>query len=171
MSKSAFGLILLSSLLLVSGCPEDHRPRSDGNEGLSGGAGCVYGASGLRIAGLTTLVPDPEDNFTSEVEVYIDLVDSFGYRIKAPGIFRLELYEFVARSGQSKGKRLFIWPDIDLTDADDNNEHWQDYLRVYVFNLKSDFRAVGGTEYILHATFLTGDERRLIDTLQIKAGN
>ena len=170
MKQSAFCVIFLTGLLLLSGCPEE-RPQPADNGVPPGDKRCIFGVSQVHIVGLTTLAPDPEDPFASKMEVYIDLIDSFGSRIKAPGTFRLELYEFVMRSGQPKGKRLFIWPDIDLNDAADNNDHWRDYLRAYVFNRKTVFRAVGGTEYVLQATFLTGDERRLVDTLQIRARN
>ena len=43
-------------------------------------------------------------------------MDSFGSAIKSPCIFRIELYEYVERSPSPLGKRLEIWPDIDLID-------------------------------------------------------
>jgi hypothetical protein len=169
MKQSALCVFFVTALLLLSGCP-DETPQPVGNNGLEGDPNCIYGVSEIHIVGLTTLTPDPEDAFASKMEVYIDLVDSFGSRIKAPGTFRFELHEFVARSGKIEGKRFFLeQPDIDLTDAAANNDHWQDYLRAYVFNLKPKFRVAGGTEYILQVTFFTGDERRLVDMFQIRA--
>lgn len=168
MKQSALCVFFVTGLLLLAGCP-DETPQPVGNNGLAGNSECIYGVSEIHIVGLTTLAPDPEDAFASKMQVYIDLVDSFGSRIKAPGTFRFELYEFAAISGQNTGKRLFLQqPDIDLTDADRNNNHWQDYLRAYVFNLKTDFRVAGGTEYILQVTLL---EKRLSDIFRIRAVN
>lgn len=168
MKQSVVCVIFLTALLLLSGCPED-RPQPVGNDGMEGDSECIYGVSEIHIVGLTTLAPDPEDAFASKMEVYIDLVDSFGSRIKAPGTFRFELYEFAAISGQNTGKRLFLQqPDIDLTDAHENNKYWQDYLRAYVFKIKPEFRVAGGTEYILQVTLL---EKRLSDTFRIRAVN
>lgn len=168
MKHSVLCIIFATGLLLLSGCPNEV-PMPTDNNGLAGGSGCVFRVSGVHIVGLTTLQPDPQDAFASKLDAYIDLVDVFNSRMKAPGKFRLELYEFVARSGQPEGKRLYIWPDIDLTDARENNDKWQDYLRTYVFYLKTPFRVAGGTDYILQATFLTEDERRLVDTFHIRA--
>ena len=127
------------------------------------------GSEEIHIGGLTELKLESQDASGWQLQVYVDLLDSFGSRIKSPGKFRFELYEFVSRSGQSKGKRIFIWPDVVLFDAEDNNEYWQDYLRSYVFSLKTDFRVVAGRDYILEATCLTGDGRRITDKSQIKA--
>ena len=67
--------------------------------------------------------------------MYAALRDSFGSCLKAPGVFRFELYEYVQYSSEPKGKRIIIWPDIDLTDAAENNEYWNDFLRAYEFSL------------------------------------
>ena len=65
----------------------------------------------------------------SKMNIYVSLIDPFGSPIKSPGMFRFELYEYMQRSAEPKGKRFKIWPDIDLTDPVSNNDYWRDFLR------------------------------------------
>ncbi|MBN1818366.1 MAG: hypothetical protein JW828_13480, partial [Sedimentisphaerales bacterium] len=69
----------------------------------------------IRIMGLTGFKLGEYGTDTAALEVYIDMLDRFDSRIKAPGVFRLELYEYVPRSSNPRGKRIMIWDDIDLT--------------------------------------------------------
>jgi hypothetical protein len=62
-------------------------------------------------------------------------MDAFDSQIKAPVIFRFELFQRQQRSADPKGKRLIVWPDIDLTEPTANNNVWQDFLRAYLFSL------------------------------------
>ena len=95
----------------------------------------------------------------TKINVYVTLSDSFGCQIKAPAVFRFELYEYVQRSAEPKGRRIVIWPDIDLTNASDNNRYWQDFLRAYKFNL--DFTEDINRSYILQVTCLCTSGKRL----------
>ena len=167
LKKSFLSIIAASFVLLLVGCEEDISLSGDENESVSP-SGCVYGVEEIHITGLTELKLESQDTAGSQLQVYLDLLDSFGSRIKSPGKFRFELYEFVSRSRQSRGKRLFIWPDIVIFDAQDNDEYWQDYLRSYVFSFKTEIRVVAGREYILEVTCFTGDGKRITDTSQIK---
>ena len=74
-------------------------------------------------------------------------------------LFETMMYEKVQRSTEPKGKRIAIWPDIDLTDGIENNKYWRDFLRTYEFDL--DFERAGEQIYILQATFLCASGRRL----------
>ena len=111
----------------------------------------------VGIMPLTELFNITENSM--QLKVYIMLQDSFDSQIKAPGTFRFELYEYVSRSAESKGRRITIWPDIDLIDANRNNLYWRDFLRAYHFNLDLD-NAIGERS-ILQITFLTPDGQRL----------
>lgn len=168
LKKFCVGFVFLSALVFLSGCEEDVAIE-DAGKGAVSHSGCVYGVEAIHISGLTELKPEPEKTGGSQLKVYVDLLDSFGSCIKSPGKFRFELYEFVSRSGESRGKRIFIWPDIVLYDAAENNEYWHDHLRSYVFSLKTDFRVVDWRNYVLEATCLTGDGRRITDKFQLKA--
>jgi len=95
----------------------------------------------------------------SEINIYISLLDAFGSQIKSPGIFRFELYDYVLRSAEPKGKRVLIWPDVDLNEPVQNNEYWQDFLRAYEFNLPFD--QAQSQNYILQATCLCPNGRRI----------
>ncbi len=116
------------------------------------------------------IMPLTEFNFTIDpqhIKVYLSLSDSFGSRIKAPGKFRFELYEYVPRSAKPKGKRIAIWPDYDLTDPSQNNRYWKDFLRSYEFKLDLDSDTTAAN-YILQSTCLCPAGRRLSDEFTIR---
>jgi hypothetical protein len=106
------------------------------------------------------------DSRQDNVNLYVSLVDSFGSQIKSPCVFRFELYERVQRSSEPKGKRVIIWPDIDLTDPAKNNEYWRDFLRAYEVNLP--FESTGSQSYILQVTSLCPNGRRLSSEFILK---
>ena len=120
----------------------------------------------IEIMPLTefTGVSDTTEELT--IKVYVSLLDSFGYQIKSPGTFRFELYERVPRSAEPKGRRISIWPDIDLTDVVENNQYWRDFLRAYEFSLPLE----SGTSQsnILLATCLCPNGKRLSAEFTLK---
>ena len=93
------------------------------------------------------------------IKVYVSLLDSFGYQMKSPGVFRFELYERVPRSAEPKGRRIAKWPDIDLIDVVENNNYWRDFLRAYEFSLPFDLEV--SQSHILQATCLCPNGKRL----------
>jgi hypothetical protein len=127
-----------------------------------------YVAANIHIMGLTEIVPGQRTGEEAILKVYIDLMDSFDCRMKSPGVFRLELYEFVPRSSDPRGRRLFIQPDLDLTDPVDNDKYWQDHLRTYRFNLPLDFVPLPGSAFIIEATFIPPGGKRLNDKFHLK---
>ena len=119
----------------------------------------------IDIMPLTEFV-DAGDAQQSKINIYVSLIDPFGSQIKSPGIFRCELYESMKRSAEPKGKRLFIWPDIDLTDPIANNDSWQDFLRAYEFNFTCG--QLKDQEYILQVTCLCPNGKRLSSEFTLK---
>jgi len=97
----------------------------------------------------------------SQINVYVSLLDSFGSQKKSPGAFRFEMYKYIQRSAEPRGGRIAIWPDIDLTNAAENNKYWRDFLRAYQFNLP--FEPASNQSYILQVTFLCPTGKRLSD--------
>lgn len=93
------------------------------------------------------------------INIYVGLLDQFGSQIKSPGKFRFELYEHIPRSAERKGKRVIIWPDIDLTDPVTNNDYWLDFLRAYQFSLPCEPQVK--QDYILQLTCLCPNGKRL----------
>lgn len=120
----------------------------------------------IEIVPLTEITSD--EYGVSRLKVYVDLIDSFGSRIKSPGVFRFELYDYVQRTSQHAGNRLFISPDIDLTVPADNNNYWKDHLRAYQFTLALDFEPKPGQTFLLQATCITSASRRLSSKMQLK---
>ena len=114
-----------------------------------------------------------------QIDAYVSLLDAFGSQVKSPARFRFELYERVERSADPKGERVKKWPEsdpadpntdelywTDLSDPAANNRHWRDFLRAYQFSL--GFRPTPQTAYILEATCLTPDGRRLTTEFHLK---
>lgn len=152
-----------------------------------GGAGCESASGGPGLTGSATKTDDdfkrlsvyshfapakiniipltefisPGDARQANINLYVSLLDSFGSQIKSPCVFRFELYQKVQRSSEPKGRRVIIWPDIDLTDLVENDEYWRDFLRAYEFNLP--FESATKQSYILQVTSLCPTGRRLSD--------
>ncbi|HCO93892.1 MAG TPA: hypothetical protein DIU00_08075 [Phycisphaerales bacterium] len=99
------------------------------------------------------------DTQRPKINVYVSLLDPYGSQIKSPGKFRFELYEYIQRSAEPKGKRAIIWPDVDLTNPVKNNDYWRDFLRAYVFSLP--YEQAGNQDYILQVTCLCPNGKRL----------
>ncbi len=106
------------------------------------------------------------DRQQPNINLYVSLLDSFGSQIKSPAVFRFELYQRVLRSAEPKGRRVVIWPDIDLTDPDANNEYWRDFLRAYEFDLPIEPDA--SQSYILQVTSLCPNGRRISAEFALK---
>ena len=112
----------------------------------------------IDIMPLTEFV-DTGDTQQSQINIYISLIDPFGSQIKSPGVFRFELYEYMQRSAEPKGKRAMIWPDVDLTDPVTNNDSWRDFLRAYEFSFPCE--QTNSHDYILQVTCLCPNGKRL----------
>ena len=151
--------------LCMLGCEPDG---SDSAKSLSDDSNVIrcYEPVKIRIVGLTEIILD--EYGASRLNVYVDLADSFGSRVKAPGVFRFELYDYVQRTSQHAGKRLFISTDIDLIDPTENNNYWKDHLRAYQFDLPLGFDPRAGQSFLLQVTFNTSTSRRLSSNLQLK---
>ncbi|MHC4747928.1 MAG: hypothetical protein ACYS18_11545 [Planctomycetota bacterium] len=155
--------ILLVLFFVVVGC-EPHKQSAESalrtdstSQEVSVYAG--YTPVKIDILPLTELVGGSEKAKASGIKVYVGLLDGSDCQIKSPGVFRFELYKKVERSAEPKGKRITIWPDIDLTEPGENNKYWRDFLRAYEFIL--DFEPTGKPNYILQVTCLCPDGKRL----------
>lgn len=140
---------------------------------------CVYYAPDkIDIMPLTGFKVSDGDE--TQLNVYVSLIDSVGSQIKFPAGFRFELFDEVKRSPEPKGKRVGIWPQeegiadpngpeirwFDLADPAVNNRYWRDFLRAYQFILP--FRPESDRSYILEATCLTYQNKRLTAELHLK---
>jgi hypothetical protein len=123
----------------------------------------------IEILPLTELTDAPAGQQGTQLTIYMSLLDAFGSQIKAPGTLRLELYEYVQRSAQPKGQRIAIWPDIDITNASENQKYWRDFLRAYEFILAC--QAPKGGTYVLEATCMCPGAKRLTDEFTLRPEN
>ena len=148
------------AMALICGCEESQQQTAKSLKGQTVNES-VFAARRIKIIGLTEF----KDEDT--LHVYIDLLDEFGDRIKTPMKLRFELYDYVPRSSEPKGKRYIIWPDIVLIEPQVNNQYWRDYLRSYEFELDTDMEIVHGRAYILEAVCFTEQGKRLTDTRKL----
>jgi hypothetical protein len=163
----ATAVIVLMFLLLLceAGCgPANTASRTDnGLNQLSD-----YGPVKVDIMPLTEFAAADGEK-PSKIKVYVSLLDAFDCQVKTPAVFRFELYDRVPRSAEPKGRRILIWPDIDLTNVAKNNEYWKDFLRTYEFDLP--FRPESSKSYILQVTSLCSSGRRLSADFTLKHAN
>ncbi len=179
--------VLLSCLAVVSGCAQPQArtpargtgaPRAE-DRGQKAEASAASAATGFAPAKVNILPLSEISNPSARsgtaksgtepgtmLDVYVTLLDGFGSQVKAPGVLRFELYEYVTRTAEPKGRRITLWPDFDLTGPVENNKYWRDFLRAYEFEL--DVRADPAKTYILEATCLCPDGRRLSGDYTLK---
>jgi len=122
----------------------------------------------IGILPLTRTVGSFGADPVAKLSVFVSVLDTFGSQMKAPGVLRFELYEYIPRSAQAKGPRLTLWPDVDLTGPAQNNRYWRDFLRAYEFVL--DTQAGRDKTYILEVTCMCPDGRRLSAEYVLKNG-
>ncbi len=156
-------IAVLLSLLMQLGCePESSTPKVTVEAPANPlRAYASYTPAKVRIMPLTEFYPRRDDKNQRNLKVYVALLDSFASQVKAPVTFRFELYQYVERSAVPKGRRLAIWPDIDLKDAAENNSFWRDFLRAYEFDLDLDFDPQTNQTYVLQATCMSPLGKRL----------
>ncbi len=150
-------------MFILSGCEEVQQKQSPDFHSKGFQKTCLFNPEKIRFNQLTEFAQ------SVHISAYIDVFDQFGSRIKAAGIWRFELYEYNPRSSDPMGKRLYIWPDIELTDAQINNSSWQDFLHCYKFDLNIDIDLAGGKTYILQVVCFTADGKRITDTIELKS--
>jgi len=126
----------------------------------------------VTVLPLTVLWVPSETGASPYIHLFVGLRDPYGCFTKAPGIFRVELYERMARADQAKGRRLSIWPDIDIHNPDKNQAYWRDYLRCYELRLDLASELIEQEAAILEVTFLGANKERLttLHTLELRQG-
>jgi len=174
------GCLLAISLLVGSGCEtqpqvatptaqQSTAPRTGASDPSASTIPSGFGPAKISILPLSEITGASGAALDAKLDVYLALLDAFGSSIKAPCTLRFELYEYIRRSAQTKGQRLVIWPDIDLTRPADNNKYWRDFLRAYEFELNA--KVERDKTYVLEATCLGADGKRLSGEWAIRSGH
>jgi hypothetical protein len=159
--------------------PNVAQPREDTAKVAPPAGGPAFTPVKIGILPLTELSSPSDASQSGKLSVFVTLLDAFGSQMKAPGVLRFELYEYVPRSAQAKGQRLTLWPTVDLTSPAQNNRYWRDFLRAYEFVLDTGSptqnSALGGPTqagrdktYILEVTCMYPDGRRLSSEYVLK---
>jgi len=146
--------------------PNVAQPREDTARAAPPAGGPAFAPVKIGILPLTELSNPSDASQGGKLSVFVTLLDAFGSQMKAPGVLRFELYEYIPRSAQAKGQRLTLWPTVDLTSPAQNNRYWRDFLRAYEFVL--DTQAGRDKTYILEVTCMYPDGRRLSSEYVLK---
>jgi hypothetical protein len=116
----------------------------------------------IQILPFTKARSFDDDDTPDGVLVVLAATDIFGDHVKAVGDFRFELYEFRPASGDPKGRRLGFWEQPIRTVAD-HRRHWDAFTQTYEFELYWDTSLQTDERYVLQATYVGPDQRRLFD--------
>lgn len=160
--RNLVSVLALSFTLFCFGCEEQERNRQSDFPDVDIRQSCLFVPVKIRLNQLSEFSQD------RQITAYVDMLDQFSLRIKAAGVWRFELYGYVPRASEPKGTRLYIWPDIDLTNAETNYGFWQDYLRCYKFILDLDIDLAGDKTYVLQAVCSTAGGKRITDSIELK---
>jgi len=100
----------------------------------------------------------------TRIELLIQAVNTLGNPgLMITGGIRVELYEYVAASGDAKGRRLEFW-DIDLDTEQQQNDHWNAMTQMYEFHLGIVASQIPVADrYVLSITYNSPMNERLTD--------
>ena len=139
-------LLSLAAFALI-GC---EMPESPGQSPVDGPGSAAVGR--VQISPLTEFIASPEKPGSCQLKVLLEVFNAQGLPVSIIGTVRFELYEFRPLSSDPRGRRLSIWPELDLGNAADAENYWSQLLRGYEFYLPVDFTPGSGKKYVLEVT-------------------
>ena len=116
---------------------------------------------GVRLLDMTRLEPDA----SGEGMVLRAFVQPDGMEQQVR--YRFELYGYKPRSADSRGKRLILWPDIEIAADAPTNPYWREHLKAYEFVLPVEKSTAFFTTVVLEITAL-GKSDLWTDTLKLR---
>jgi hypothetical protein len=159
-AKTILSSVAIFTLAFYEGCSTTPPGAEPTPSPIRDSSACSrFGPARIDVLPITSIAPASASDHDVAINAYIGLIDAFDSQIKAPAVFRFELFQRLQRLANPKGKRLMVWPDIDLTDATLNNNHWQDFLRAYLFTLP--LQKISADNCILHVTVICPSGKRL----------
>jgi hypothetical protein len=160
-------LLFISSISIYAGCSTTPPGEKHSILPFLDSTPCThFGPAKIDVLPITSIVPASAADGDASINAYVCLIDAFESQIKAPVVFRFELFQRLQRSSDPKGKRLIVWPDIDLTDPAANNNLWQDFMRTYLFSLPLQKKSAENC--ILHVTVICPSGKRLTDDFIVR---
>jgi len=156
LKRLSIGLLSLgATALMLAGCQTTQVPAQSDVQSAEN-----VSIERVRISALTEFVAEPADPDKVRLKVLLECLDALGAPVPAPGVIRFELYEFHPLSSDPRGRRLWIWPEKDLTEADNADQYWKALLRGHEFYLPLDPVPRLEEKYVLEATCIDGQRRR-----------
>lgn len=123
----------------------------------------------VDIVGLSEISLIDEARSISHLKAFVDLKDRWGEKIHENVILRFELYEYVPRSSERKGTRIFQWEDIDT--SGNGRVFWNEVFDSYQIDLSLNKALNKEQRYVLFLTVFTSEGKRLEDQEVIHYGN
>ncbi len=152
MKKLVF--VLFSLLLLLSSCASESTQSNHKAKDVK------RTIDNAKVVGLSEISFVDKSIPRSYLKIYIDLLSKDRVNIAAPAIFRFELYNYQPYITNKRGKRVFIWKDIDLRDQKSAQKHWRSIFSSYEFNLDLPV-ALSNKKYLFVATVIVSANKRI----------
>ncbi len=148
-------VVLLSFLILFSsGCAHKNMQTSQESKETR------RRINSAKIVGLSEISFVDKSIPRSDLKIYVDLLSKDRTNIAAPAIFRFELYDYQPYITNKRGKRIFLWKDIDLRDKKAAQKHWRSIFNSYEFDLSLPV-ALLKKKYLLVATVIVSEKKRI----------
>ena len=116
---------------------------------------------GIRLLEMTRLEPDA----SGEGMVLRAFVQPDGMEQEVR--YRFELYAYKPQSANPRGKRIALWPDIEIAADAQSNSYWRQHLRAYEFVLPVEKPTALSTTVVLEITAL-GESGLWSDILKLR---
>ena len=105
-----------------------------------------------------------------KIVAFVSLKDQFGDPLKALGRFRFELFRYQAAMSDPRGQRFAVdgIQEFDLTEVNENQQHWDGTTRNYRFGLKLPGLPAAARRIVVQVTFSIEPDLRLQNFLVLK---
>ena len=160
-------ILFILILLLAGGCQNDSFTADQSD-------GCAIGFKVQKVTIQPAFTkcqrPDPVAKRPGKITTNINLCDQFGDPIKWLGSFRFEMFQHRAAFSDPRGRRFDTdgIQQVELTDPQINQGHWDNITRSYLIELKLPPGAEAADSLVLEATFVDRNGYRLSDMATIK---
>jgi len=156
--STVFCFILLFCTVFLSSCQNEQVFDHSGTCNTTG----IVPKTIFIQPSFTQVVGDPHLPQPDKIKVYLALKDKYEDPLKALGSFRFEMFQYRPAYSDPRGRR---YPEkglqvIDLTNKEDNQNHWDKTTRNYHFSLDMPELLPGQKKFVLQVTFIDLSQTR-----------
>ena len=172
--KMVRGLVRLREVLAEAPAPSEPPPvlpRPEGGTGPVPKWAQMFEPKSLTIGFFTQTKDFDQVPGDDGLEVRVQPLDQFGDPTKAVGSYRVEVFEYLFRTGEPKGRRLGHW-FVPVLNAESNRKYYDAIDRSYVFPLLWASVVPPDIQIIVQVTYYPpgGFEEKIIAQRRLKTG-